>query len=236
MSIRWQDKDPADVITVEFDFTLDATSVSSPTVTVSVVTGADPDPGLILVGSPTISGAIVRQRVQNGLGGVDYFFKCVASNGSDVLTIDAVLPVRARPIVVAYVPRYITEAQVERRFGIDELTDLQRSGNSFGQAEAEAASLIDGYLATRYTLPLVSVPQIVTGWAGDITRFKLWDERAPDEIRTRYDDALEQLTQLSRGQIALPPGSDGVAVVSSGFAVDGFSAERVFTAETLADY
>lgn len=234
--IRWLDKDPAGNVTVEFDFTLDATSVNSPTVAVSVVADADPDPDLILVGAPSIDGAIVRQRVQGGLDGVDYFFKCTASDGSDVLTIDAVLPVRSRPIVAAYVPRYITEAQFERRFGITELADLQRDGNSFGQAEAESASLIDGYLATRYTLPLVSVPQIVTGWAGDITRFKLWDERAPDEVRRRYDDALEQLALLARGQIALPPGSDGVAVASSGFGVDGFSDVRIFTAETLADF
>lgn len=236
MSMRWQDKDPVGNVTVEFDFTLDATAVTSPTVTVAVVGDADPDPELILVGAPAVDGAIVRQRVRDGIDGVDYFFKCQATNGSDVLTIDAVLPVRSRPIVVAYVPRYITEAQFERRFGITELADLQRDGNSFGQAETEAASLIDGYLATRYTLPLVTVPQIVTGWAADITRFKLWDERAPEEIRNRYDDTLEQLTQLSRGQIALPPGSDGVPVASSGFAVDGFSAERVFTAETLADF
>lgn len=233
--IRWQDKDPSDVIVVEFDFSADAEAVTSPAVTVSVVEGADPDPSLILVGAPAVEGAVVRQRIRDGIDAVDYFFKCSASNGSDVLTIDAVLPVRSRPIVIAYVPRYITEAQFERRFGISELSDLQRDGNSFGQAEAEASSLIDGYLTTRYTLPLVTVPQIVTGWAADITRFKLWDERAPDEVRRRYDDALEQLTQLSRGQISLPPGSDGVAV-ATGFDVDGFSAERVFTAETLKDF
>jgi phage gp36-like protein len=235
--IRWQDKDPGESIIVEFDFADQATSISGPTVTVQVAAGSpDNNPAAILIGGPVIAGTIVRQRIAGGVHGVDYYLECTAGSGTgDTLTIDAVLPVRERPILSSYTPRYITEAQFERRFGVGELTDLQEGGTSFGQAEQEAASLIDGFLAAKYVLPLATVPAIVTGWAGDITRFKLWDERAPEEVRRRYDDALEQLRDLAAGRIALPPGVDG-SQPAAPLEFEAYSATRVFTADTLADF
>lgn len=232
---RWQDKDPADVITVEFDFSSDAAAVTSPTVAVAVVVGTDPTPNAMLVGSPSIVGAVVYQRVQGGIAGNVYSFQCGANNGADYYTIEALLPVRTRPVVSALVARYITEAQFEQRFGAPELADLTAGNTSFVEAENDAASLVDTYLAARYTLPLVSVPAVVTAWAGDITRFKLWDERAPTEVRQRYEDALAQLKLLAQGIIALPPDAAGdpiAAAVSFG----GYSNDRVFTQCTLQDF
>jgi phage gp36-like protein len=129
---------------------------------------------------------------------------------------------------------YITQTEFEKRFGEVELADLTET-NDFNAAEADAASLIDGYLASRYSLPLASVPAMVKGWAGDILRFKLWDDHAPEEVRRRYDDALAQLKMLAQGLIALPPGADGQAQ-ATGLAFGGFSADRVFTSETLSGF
>jgi phage gp36-like protein len=232
MTTRFTDKDPADIITLNFDFSADADAVTSPTVTATVVQGTDPDPALILVGAATVEGAVVRQRVQGGLAGVDYGLICRATNGDDSLSIEAILPVRFRPTLSTAAARYITEAQFEQRFGSRELTELLENGNRFAEAENDAASLIDGYMASRYTLPLASVPMIVTGWAADITRFKLWDDHAPEEVRRRYEDALEALKLLAQGMISLPPGSDGTPAAGP-MAFGGYSAERVFTSETL---
>jgi phage gp36-like protein len=234
MTTRWQDKDPADVIVGEFNFA-PWTSVSSPVVTITLIEGVDADPTLMLVGSPTVVGGVVRQRLQGGVDGALYGLQCVGQNGSDVETVEALLPVRLRPIVASFTPRYLTEAAFERRFGRAELVDLQSNGNTFGQAEQEAASLIDGYLATRYTLPLVSVPPMLVGWAADIVRFKLWDERAPDEVRKRYEDALAQLKLVSTGVIALPPGIDGTPAEEAA-EFEGYANERVFTECTLKDF
>lgn len=229
--IRWQDKDPGENIVVEFDF---GQPITSPIVTVAVANGADPDPGLILVGAPSIDGNFVRQRVRDGLDGVDYFFEAKASAGSDTLTIDAVLPVRERPAVAAFATRYVSEADFERRFG-DELGDLVREGHSFGQVENEAASLVDGYLAAKYALPLVTVPPIVQALTADVARYRLWDERAPEEVRRRYEDALAQLRDIARGVITLPPDAAGVPAATS-LEFDGYGAERIMTTDTLADF
>lgn len=235
--IRWQDKDPSESIVVEFDFSDLATAISTPAVTVQVPAGSiDGNPSAILSGGPVISGAKVQQRIVGGLHGVDYWLQCLAVSGTgDTLTIDAVLPVRDRPIVSSGTPKYVTEAEFERRFGEDETRDLLSGGTDFAQAENEAASLIDGYLATRYALPLASVPAIVRAWACDLTRHALWDERAPEEVRRRYEDALAQLRDLAAGKLALPPDAAGVAPTVPAI-FDGYSNTRVFTEETLAGY
>jgi phage gp36-like protein len=237
MTIRWEDKDPGDRILVEFDFAKDAASVSSPDVIITVQTGEDASPAAMLDGAPQVVGAKVLQWLIGGKDGVDYALQCTANGtGGAVLTIEAVLPVRARAIAPDGSPRYITEAQFEQRFTARELTELLEDGAAFVRAENDAASLIDGYLASRYSLPLLAVPDIVRGWAGDITRFKLWDDHAPEEVRRRYEDAITQLKDLAAGRLALPPDAAGVAVAASGFYSEGYSDTRVFTATTLAGF
>lgn len=130
---------------------------------------------------------------------------------------------------------YITQEIFEQHFGRTELDDLLADGNDFAKVEAGAASLIDGYLASRYTLPLASVPELLKAWALDITRFRLWDEQAPEEVRRRYEDALAQLRDLAAGRIALPPGADG-APTTPAIDFDGYAADRVFTADTLSGF
>jgi phage gp36-like protein len=141
---------------------------------------------------------------------------------------------------------YIDRAGLEQRFGVDEIADLLDDDNGGTESSAETTSLtracedatamIDGYLSSRYTLPLTSVPDLVVGWAADIARFRLWDEQAPEEVRRCYDDALTQLRDLARGLISLPPGADGGTAGVAGFASDGYSADRVFTMESLSGF
>lgn len=73
-------KDPQEVITVTFDFSALAASVSSPTVTVSRVAGnADASPSSMLSGSPQVSGAQVLQKITGGINGTTYDLKCLAT-------------------------------------------------------------------------------------------------------------------------------------------------------------
>lgn len=130
---------------------------------------------------------------------------------------------------------YVTEADFEQAFGLGELTDLLAEGADFAKTEAASASLIGGYIGARYTLPLAVVPDVVKGWALDVTRYRLWDDAAPEEVRRRYEDALAQLRDLAAGRLALPPDVNGTPA-ASGFETEGYAAERVFTADTLAGF
>lgn len=141
---------------------------------------------------------------------------------------------------------YIDGTGLRQRFGEQEIDDLIGADNDadpvvtgdvekLGRACEDATTLIDGYMASRYSLPLASVPDIVVNWAADIARFRLWDDHAPEEVRRRYEDTLEQLQQLSKGIIALPPGSDG-APAAQPVVFGGYSAPRVFTRDTLRGF
>ena len=82
-----------------FDFsTVMASSetISSAVCTVEVVSGTDPTPSTIKVGSPVISGQQVAQRISGGLDGVIYRLEMSATTSlTNVYTIIADLPVLA---------------------------------------------------------------------------------------------------------------------------------------------
>lgn len=237
MTTRFDDKDPAATVWCEFDFARLAEAVTSPSITITVVSGTDPGPDLALEGAATVVGAKVLQRVSGGLDGVVYALECTANDGDAVLTLEALLPVIDRPKVSTATPRYLTRAAYEQHFGVEELQGLVSDGNDYADAENAAAGIVDGYLAAKYTLPLASVPGMVLGWVGDITRYRLWDQQAPEEVRRRYDDALKQLRDISAGKMALPPGVGGAPQATAGaFEADGYNDERVFTAATLASF
>lgn len=132
---------------------------------------------------------------------------------------------------------YATEAGMKLRFGEAEIDELLADGGAtaFVAAADAADAVINGYLATRYTLPLVTVPVLVRAWAEDLTRYNLWDERSPDEVRRRQEEVLDQLRLLSDGKINLPPGVDSAAPEVSA-APAYYSADRVFTSDTLSGF
>jgi len=141
---------------------------------------------------------------------------------------------------------YIDSTKLRNRFGdteIDELIgadateDPPVTGDADRLARAceDATSLINGYLSSRYALPLVDVPTMVEGWAADIARYRLWDDQAPEEVRRRYEDALAQLKQVSTGVISLPPDASGTPSAPS-TQFGGYSATRVFTEDTLCGF
>ena len=96
---------PSEVVTALFDFSLETTAVTNPVVTVSVfwsVGTPDPTPSAIIFGSPTVDAttqSYVYQHIGGGLDLNDYSIRCTATaaNGIDILTVPAILPVRALP-------------------------------------------------------------------------------------------------------------------------------------------
>lgn len=124
---------------------------------------------------------------------------------------------------------YATLSDLTSRYGEGELvnlTDVNRTGSVnvtvLNQAIADADGEIDSYLAARYSLPLTTVPTALLRVACDITRYRLHDDRAPEEVRKRYEDAVKWLAAVANGSVSLgmppaqaPDQAGGVAMFSS---------------------
>ena len=89
-------KDPAETITVEFDFSdLSSTTPSSAVTTAAAYQGTDTTP--LVMGTTTISGTKVEQTISGGTAGMIYGLRCVAQVSGNPLVVAGVLAVRSLP-------------------------------------------------------------------------------------------------------------------------------------------
>jgi phage gp36-like protein len=139
------------------------------------------------------------------------------------------------------VAAYCTKGDLVERFGIVELAQLTDDTAHATPDDAEivkacdeASSVIDSYLATRYTTPLIEVPTLVRMLACNIARKLLWKDRAlPDSVVQRnYDEAITQLRDLAKGVSSLS-GILGVIVPLTGSSIAVVSSPQVFTDDVL---
>jgi phage gp36-like protein len=133
---------------------------------------------------------------------------------------------------------YASKSDLETRFGAEDLIRLtDRLGSGMADSAIITAALTDadteinGYLAVLYTLPLTTTPELVKRIACDIARYRLWKDRASEQVRTGYEDAVSLLKRISSGTVKIP-----VAGISPTGTSDGVTSTRapVFTAATLA--
>jgi phage gp36-like protein len=114
---------------------------------------------------------------------------------------------------------YATPQDIEDRYGRDMLlvvADADGDGEPdaalLESALADAAAEIDVYLTAHYTLPLPVVPAVVTRLAVDIALYRCAStaDRATEEQRRRYEDAVALLTRISKGtvRLGLPAGDE----------------------------
>lgn len=91
---------------------------------------------------------------------------------------------------------------------IRQIADRDRDGTPdaavVAAALAHADNIVNGYVGTRYALPLSSTPDLVRTWAVSIARYFLHLNGAPDYVEADYKDAQTGLKDVSRGLIALP--------------------------------
>lgn len=139
---------------------------------------------------------------------------------------------------------YTTAQQLTDRFGLDELIQITNPTDptatavnavKLDGAVADIDALIDAKLQARYTLPMLTVPLVLSNVACDLVRARLYDDRIPERLAERERAALKLLDQMASGQMAL--GLDAVAQATP--TTDGpqfFSAGRVFGPDSLADY
>lgn len=89
-------KDPAEIVTLTFQFAnVATTTLSSPVVTVSHLEGiSDATPSSMVLGAATVVGTDVVQQIQGGVDGADYLVRCEVVSGFDKYVIAGVLKVR----------------------------------------------------------------------------------------------------------------------------------------------
>lgn len=125
---------------------------------------------------------------------------------------------------------YCTEQDLITRYGQDELiqlTDKQNVGqldtDVINSAIADADSLIDSYLGSRYDLPVNPVPRSLLRIACEITRYYLYETMATDEVKDRYNEAVKSLKAISKGEMSIgistqgeKPASQNTVAISTG--------------------
>lgn len=127
---------------------------------------------------------------------------------------------------------YATQADLVTRFGEQELieqTDRVACASIDPAVVArvldDASAIIDGYLAGRYVLPLDTVPALLVSLCGDLARYALYADAAPDIVRDRQKDAISRLKDIAAGTIKLDLTTPAVA--NSGL-VEMVTCERAF--------
>lgn len=130
---------------------------------------------------------------------------------------------------------YASQTDLTDRFGATELAQRTDRTNGttidtvvLGRALSDADAEIDGYLATRYSLPLASTPPVINRLACDLARYRLYDDGVPETVRVRYQDAVSLLKRMASGEVQLA----GVAAV----AVAGGSGNAVATRTTAKQF
>lgn len=135
---------------------------------------------------------------------------------------------------------YASLADLIERAGeteIRQIADRDRDGapdtEVIAAALSDADNLVNGYVATKYALPLPAVPDLVRTWAVSIARHVLHRNGAPEHVAADYKEALASLKDLARGQLALPVDPGAPAPDSISGRVMAVHPEQVFTPAKL---
>ncbi len=135
---------------------------------------------------------------------------------------------------------YAVKQDMIDRFGNQEIVQLTDRAvppagtiddTVLGKSLDDADGVIDSHLASRYPLPLASVPKILKRYACDIARYFLYEDSAGEAVRRAFEDALKFLRSVADGTVSL--GLDGAnqAVSQSAGSVSFNDSRREFGGE-----
>ena len=128
------------------------------------------------------------------------------------------------------VPRLITDEMLRiaaaggdlSGFTPEERAAIARAMEKVDRALADARNTIDSYIAGRYTLPLSTVPQVLTRIACELARYYLYDDQITDTVKQRYDANIKFLVGVASGDVKLgvdaESGSSRPAAPAPGYA------------------
>lgn len=117
---------------------------------------------------------------------------------------------------------YASQQNLIDRFGEDELIQLTDRANTglisstvVARALADADAEINGYLSTRYTLPLSPVPAVLEKLACDIARYQLFENSVTEIVQERYENAVRFLKDVASGKVTLGVDSNSAQPVTN---------------------
>lgn len=104
------------------------------------------------------------------------------------------------------------------------------------RALQDADDTINGYLSTRYTMPLAPVPAVLARVACELARFYLYDDQVTDLIKDRHAANMKWLAEVSKGTVSL--GADAVSGVqpTSSAGAELVSGETVWKRERSQEF
>jgi len=113
---------------------------------------------------------------------------------------------------------YCTTTDLIERFGeteLRELTDDENLGQiddaAVARAIADADAIIDAHIGTRYSLPLSTVPALLTGLSCDLVRVQLYDDIENAAVTNAGNRARALLRDIRDGKLELPGSNDASA-------------------------
>ncbi|MDO6526944.1 DUF1320 domain-containing protein [Motilimonas sp. 1_MG-2023] len=103
---------------------------------------------------------------------------------------------------------YCTPADLIDAFGTDEmrmLTDETGSGEidqaKLARVIADAGVRMNMYLAPW--LPFAVVPEALKPLCADVSRYLLFDDVVPEQVKVRYEQAISYLKMVAKGDVRL---------------------------------
>jgi len=122
---------------------------------------------------------------------------------------------------------YLTVQEYIRRYGAQETAQITNEvratpgtapavvESKVEEAIEDASDVVDGFVGTRYALPLPEVPRLVTGWVAALAREFLFKTKPVPAVTEAADRVRLQLAQLSARKINLPVPEGGEAPTES---------------------
>jgi phage gp36-like protein len=140
---------------------------------------------------------------------------------------------------------YATLAQMTERYGravMVALTDREEVATGeideavVTRALDEAGAMIDGYLASRYALPLSATPPFLTDLAQAIAIWKLHLSEPDPKITKDYDQALRALRDVASGALRIPGAAGVEPAATGGSGARITDRDRPLTAENMKGF
>lgn len=84
------------------------------------------------------------------------------------------------------------------------------------QALNDASVMVDGYISSRYPVPLNSVPAVLPRLTCELARFNLYEDICPEHIEKRQIAALKTLRDIADGTLSLGVSPAASNVITAG--------------------